>query len=324
MISLEQAHQSIEKRLAEIRFPEEPSNLYKPVQYILSNGGKRIRPSLVLMGANVFTDDLTPALNPAIAIEIFHNFTLLHDDLMDNSLMRRGRDTVHVKWGSNVAILSGDVMSILANQYISDVSNEILDQVLEVFNHTALKVCEGQMMDMEFEDRIDVSVDEYIHMIELKTSVLIAASLQIGALVGGASEKQAFELYEYGRLLGIAFQLQDDLLDSYGDSKTFGKKIGNDILTNKKTFLMISALENAGPEDQKELRLWLEKKQYDPVQKIREIKKIFDNCRIRELTTTKINDYFRSSLGKLNIINVEDQRKSVLRDFANTLMKREM
>jgi geranylgeranyl diphosphate synthase type II len=264
MISLDEAQQIIEKNLAEISFPDNPVNLYGPVEYILSNGGKRIRPSLVLLGANLFSDDVQPAVNPALAVEIFHNFTLLHDDLMDNSLIRRGRDTVHIKWNPNVAILSGDAMSIIANRFVSKVDSKILPDVMEVFNRTAIEVCEGQMMDMEFENRNDVHVDEYLRMIELKTSVLIAASLQIGALTGGASKQDSVQLYEFGRSLGIAFQLQDDLLDSYGDVEKFGKKIGNDIITNKKTYLMISALDNADDDDLYTLNLWLEKDKFDP------------------------------------------------------------
>ena len=324
MIGLTEAQQLIEKKLAEISFPKEPRNLYHPVQYILSNGGKRIRPSLVILGANVFTNNLDEAINPALAVEIFHNFTLLHDDLMDNSRIRRGKDTVHIKWDPNIAILSGDAMSIIANQYVSRVNSRVLPDVMEVFNRTAVEVCEGQMMDMEFEDRQDVQVDEYIRMIELKTSVLIAASLQIGALVGGASREESFELYEFGRYLGIAFQLQDDLLDSYGDIEKFGKKIGNDILTNKKTFLMISALENATREDLRELKHWLKKEQFDPEEKIVAVKKIFDNYNIKELTLKKIHDYFYASRTELSKINVKQERKSVLLDFSDNLMKRQM
>ncbi|MGC9342390.1 MAG: polyprenyl synthetase family protein [Bacteroidales bacterium] len=324
MLSLEDARLRIEQKLKETSFPEKPELLYDPVKYILSNGGKRIRPALVLLGANVFTDDIDPALDPAISVEIFHNFTLLHDDLMDNSKIRRGRATVHEKWNPNIAILSGDAMSIIANQFVSKVKAEILPDVLEVFNRTAVEVCEGQMMDMAFEEREDVTVDEYIRMIELKTSVLIAASLQIGAFTGGANKTQAFELYEFGRLLGIAFQLQDDLLDSYGDTEKFGKKVGNDILTNKKTYLMISAMERSNEEDRVRLKDWLNKENFDPEEKVREIKKIFDNCSIKELTLQKIKEYFDAALNELDKIDVPDVRKKVLRDFSDNLMKREM
>lgn len=324
MLSLEDARLRIEQKLKETYFSEEPALLYDPVRYILSNGGKRIRPALVILGANVFTDDIEPSLGPAMAVEIFHNFTLLHDDLMDNSKIRRGRATVHEKWNSNIAILSGDAMSIIANQFVSRVKPEILPVVLEVFNRTAVEVCEGQMMDMAFENRDNVTVDEYIRMIELKTSVLIAASLQIGAFTGGAGKTQAFELYEFGRLLGIAFQLQDDLLDSYGDTEKFGKKVGNDILTNKKTYLMISAMERSNEEDRTKLTAWLSKDKFDPDEKIREIKKIFNNCNIKELTLQKINDYFDSALTELDKIDVPEARKKVLKDFSHNLMKREM
>lgn len=323
MLSLDDALKLVEEKLQEITFPEEPGNLYDPVRYILSNGGKRIRPALVLLGANVFKDDVKSALDPAMAVEIFHNFTLLHDDLMDNSKIRRGKETVHLKWNPDIAILSGDAMSIIANQYVSKVSPGILPRVLKVFNQTAVEVCEGQMLDMSFETRDEVNVSEYIQMIGLKTSVLIAASLEIGACCGGASELQAKELYQFGKFLGIAFQLQDDYLDSYGDTETFGKKVGNDILSNKKTYLMISALEKVNEEDKKKLTDWLTKKDFDPDQKITEVKKIFDKYGVGDFTRSKIQEYFNSAMAKLEKIEVEPERKMVLKEFAGELMGRE-
>ncbi|MBE0655086.1 MAG: polyprenyl synthetase family protein [Bacteroidales bacterium] len=324
MLSLEDAGILIEKKILNLQFPDNPRELYDPVRYILKIGGKRIRPSLVLLGANMFNDNVEEALDPAIAIEIFHNFTLLHDDLMDNSRIRRGQETVHIRWNPNIAILSGDTMSILANRYVTRVRPEILPQVLETFNQTAVEVCEGQMMDMNFENRGDVSVDEYIRMIELKTSVLIAASLKIGGMVGGASEKQAHEIYEFGRHLGIAFQLQDDLLDTYGETRTFGKKIGNDILTNKKTFLMISALENADSLNLEKLNEWLKREKFDPEEKVKDIKTIYDACGVKKLTLEKINEYFEASMHELEKISVPDDRKIVLKTFSENLMKREV
>lgn len=324
MLSLKDAGILIEKKILNLQFPDNPRELYDPVRYILKIGGKRIRPSLVLLGANMFNDNVEEALDPAIAIEIFHNFTLLHDDLMDNSRIRRGQETVHIRWNPNIAILSGDTMSILANRYVTRVRPGILPQVLESFNQTAVEVCEGQMMDMNFENRGDVTVDEYIRMIELKTSVLIAASLKIGGMVGGASEKQAHEIYEFGRHLGIAFQLQDDLLDTYGDTRTFGKKIGNDILTNKKTFLMISALENADSLNLKKLKEWLKREKFDPEEKVKEIKTIYDACGVMKLTLEKINEYFEASMHELEKISVPDDRKIVLKTFSENLMKREV
>jgi geranylgeranyl diphosphate synthase type II len=324
MLSLEDAGKLIEKKILNLQFPDNPRELYDPVRYILEIGGKRIRPSLVLLGANLFNDNVEEALDPAIAIEIFHNFTLLHDDLMDNSRIRRGQDTVHIRWNPNIAILSGDTMSILANRYVTRVRPGILPQILETFNQTAVEVCEGQMMDMNFENRGEVSVDEYIRMIELKTSVLIAASLKIGGLVGGASEKQAHEIYEFGRYLGIAFQLQDDLLDTYGDTLTFGKKIGNDILTNKKTFLMISALERADSVNRVKLKEWLKREKFDPEEKVKQIKAIYDTCGVMKLTQEKISEYFKASLQELEKISLPGNRKIVLKTFSEKLMKREV
>lgn len=323
MLSLNDALKLVEESLEEISFPGEPSQLYDPVRYILSNGGKRIRPALVLLGANVFKDDVKCALDPAAAIEIFHNFTLLHDDLMDNSRIRRGKETVHMKWDPNIAILSGDAMSIIANQFVSKVPPEILPRVLKVFNQTALEVCEGQMLDMSFETREKVSVAEYVKMIGLKTSVLIAASLEIGAYCGGASDMQANELFQFGKHLGIAFQLQDDYLDTYGDTETFGKKVGNDILSNKKTYLMISALEKVQGNDRKNLDNWLIRKDFDPEEKIREVKNIFDKYNIGEHTSAKIQEYFNSAMARLEKMDVESGRKMVLKEFAGELMRRE-
>lgn len=322
MLSLEEAQKRILAELEHIQIPSEPGNLYAPVEYILSNGGKRIRPSLVLLGANVFSDDVSEALSPAVGIEIFHNFTLLHDDLMDHSAIRRGKKTVHLKWNPNIAILSGDVMSIMANEFISKVDERHLRSVLAVFNRTALEVCEGQMMDMDFETRDNVSINEYLEMIRLKTSVLIAGSLEIGAITAGAGEKSARELYEFGLNLGLAFQLQDDLLDSYGDTGTFGKKVGNDILTNKKTYLMISALQLASPSDLTRLKNLMEQKETEPSLKIQAVREIFDIYNVKSLITEKINSFFNLALQQLDKLEVPEERKSVLRSFSYDLMKR--
>ncbi len=322
MLSLNDAQKLVEEKLEKLTFPEEPSDLYDPVRYILSIGGKRLRPALVLLAANVFSDDTGDALDPAVAVEIFHNFTLLHDDLMDKSKIRRGKETVHEKWDSNIAILSGDAMSFISGSYVSKVNPEILPKILEAFNRTAVEVCEGQMLDMSFEKKDGVSVPDYLKMIALKTSVLIAASLEIGAYCGGASEIQAGELYEFGKYLGIAFQLQDDYLDTYGDTLTLGKKVGNDILSNKKTFLMISAMEQAGEDDLQKLNKWLSEKNFDPEEKIREVKGIFDKYDIESLTKAKILEYFNSAMAKLEKMDVDAERKMVLKKLAGDLMER--
>ncbi len=323
MLTLKEAGNIIEKALKNTDFPEKPENLYEPVKYILSNGGKRIRPSLVLLAANVYTNNYLKALEPALGVEIFHNFTLLHDDLMDNSPIRRNKPTVHEKWESNIAILSGDAMSIIASQYITKVDDSILRQVTDHFNSTAVEVCEGQMMDMDFENRWDVTVDEYIRMISLKTSVLIAAGLKIGALIGGAPEKEADILYNYGLNLGIAFQLQDDYLDSFGDSGTFGKKIGNDIVTNKKTYLMINALKLSDRNDHLRLTELLSTENIDPAQKISEVLSFFKKYGIKEKTQSEIRNYFNKAVSCLNNIEVPDRRKELLRQFPEMLMKRD-
>ncbi|MCF8381431.1 MAG: polyprenyl synthetase family protein [Bacteroidales bacterium] len=323
MLSLEDAQIRIKKEIEIIDLPLVPKDLYDPVRYILSLGGKRIRPALVLLGANLFSDDISSAVNPAIGIEIFHNFTLLHDDLMDNSVIRRGKETVHIKWSPNISILSGDVMSILAGKYISKTNSPNYKDIQDTFNRTAIEVCEGQMLDMDFERRTDVSIQEYLEMIRLKTSVLIAASLEIGALAGGADKKSAAELYEFGLNLGLAFQLQDDLLDSYGDTKTFGKKVGNDILTNKKTYLMITALNNSKPEDKARLLDILGWTTIDPFKKIDAVKAIYDACSVKALTIDKINQFFDLALQKLENINIEDDRKIVLKKFSAELKGRE-
>lgn len=323
MLSLKDAQIRINKEIDNIDLPDEPLSLYNPVKYILEHGGKRIRPALVLLGANMFSDDIKPAIDPAIGIEIFHNFTLLHDDLMDNSEIRRGRETVHIKWSPNVSILSGDVMSILAVKYVAKTEAPLLSDILSTFNRTAIEVCEGQMLDMTFESRLDVSISEYLEMIRLKTSVLIAASLEIGALAGGAEKKSAQKLYDFGLNLGLAFQLQDDLLDSYGDTGTFGKKVGNDILTNKKTFLMISALNNSSAEDKALLLEILAQENFDPDRKIKSVKSIYNKCSVKHLTIEKINQYFELALQKLEDIELEDERKAVLRKFSLELKERE-
>lgn len=322
MLSLKQARNIIEDELIKLEFPENPKELYQPVEYILSLGGKRIRPSLVLLTASIFSDDIKPAIGPALGIEIFHNFTLLHDDLMDNSEIRRGKATVHIKWNPNTSILSGDVMSILAGKYIGKTNTPFLKSALESFNRTAIEVCEGQMMDMDFELRNDVSIEEYIEMIRLKTSVLIAASLELGAITGGATKEHSKNLYDFGLNLGLAFQLQDDLLDSYGDTKTFGKKVGNDILTNKKTYLMITALSNTSDEDHNSLLKLMSQESFIPEEKISQVKNIYDKYDVAVITRNKIDDYFKKAQLNLNTISIPEDKKAVLRQFSSELMGR--
>lgn len=323
MYTLLEARNQVEKYLETLKIPDAPKELYEPVEYILSLGGKRIRPALVLLSCDLFAGSLETALNPAVAIEIFHNFTLLHDDIMDRSEMRRGNPTVHIKYSENVAILSGDVMSILASRLINQSPGAVLHTVHDVFTRTAMQVCEGQQMDMNFEEKLTVTEEEYLKMIELKTAVLIAASLNIGAILGGASNKDADELYEFGRNLGLAFQLQDDLLDTYGDPILTGKKVGTDILDNKKTFLMISALNLGNGEQVAELKLWLSKKDFDREEKIKAVKQIFDQLNIEKVTKQKMQEYFQAAIAILKNLNRPEESKSELYNFAEFLMQRD-
>jgi geranylgeranyl diphosphate synthase type II len=323
MYTLSEAQKLIEKHLSNIKFPEDPPELYEPVNYILSIGGKRIRPALVLLACDMFAGSVDSALHPATAIEIFHNFTLLHDDIMDKSEMRRGKQTVHIKWDDNTAILSGDVMSILASRFMNEAPGAVLRGVHNVFTRTAIEVCEGQQLDMNFERRLTVTEEEYLRMIELKTAVLIAASLKIGAMLGGAAEKDAADLYNFGRDLGIAFQLQDDLLDAYGDPELFGKKPGMDIVDNKKTMLMITALRDANEVQKKELTGWLTARDFDADEKVSAVIQLFDALHVKEKVNREINSYYQQALESLNHLNTPMERKTEMFAFAEYLMERQ-
>ncbi|MDF1573735.1 MAG: polyprenyl synthetase family protein [Bacteroidales bacterium] len=322
MYTLLEAQNLVEKHIQNLNIPDTPPELYEPVRYILSLGGKRIRPALVILACDLFSGEVASALIPAVAIEVFHNFTLLHDDIMDRSEKRRGHPTVHIKYNENVAILSGDVMSILASRLMNQAPGAVLSTVQEVFTHTAMQVCEGQQMDMNFEELIRVSEEEYLTMIELKTAVLIAASLKIGAILGGSSQRDSEDLYEYGRNLGIAFQLQDDLLDTYGDPALVGKNPGTDIVDNKKTFLVIQALELASASQKEELIEWLTGMQFDREEKISAVISIFDALSIKELTEKRIRLYYQEALASLDKLNRPKERKSELYNFASFLMNR--
>jgi len=323
MYTLAEAQNLIENHLKNIKIPAIPVELYDPVRYILLTGGKRIRPALVLLACDMFAGSVDSAMHPATAIELFHNFTLLHDDIMDRSELRRGQETVHKKWNENIALLSGDVMSILASKFINESPGAVLRNVHEVFTRTAIEVCEGQQMDMNFESKLTVREEEYLKMIELKTAVLIAASLKIGAMLGGAPEKDAEDLYDFGRDLGIAFQLQDDLLDTYGDPAVFGKIPGMDIIDNKKTILMISALRDANKEQKEELTFWLNAKDFEPDKKVAAVVHVFDLLNIKSKVEKMISSYYKTALESLNDLNSPNERKTELLSFAENLMKRE-
>ncbi len=318
---LRRIHSYIEK----LPYMHEPEGLYEPVEYVLGLGGKRIRPVLMLLAYNLYREDVDRIFPQAAGIETYHNFTLLHDDLMDKADMRRNKPTVHRKWDENTAILSGDAMLILAYQFMmQDCPAGCMKEVMGIFGRTALEVCEGQQWDMEFESRTDVSVDEYIEMIRLKTSVLLAGSLKIGAVLGGASEKDAQLLYDFGIKMGLAFQLQDDYLDVYGDPAVFGKKIGGDILCNKKTFMLITALAHAGSGDRIELEKWIDAADFEPDQKIRAVTDIYNKVGIAEMCNQRISAYYEEGLRLLDEVEVDSALKVNLRDFVCGMMKRKL
>ena len=304
----------------------EPKELYDPVKYILSNGGKRIRAVMTLISANMFTNDLSHAIAPALGMEVFHNFTLLHDDIMDEATIRRGIPTVHLKWDENTAILSGDAMMILANQLIAQAPVTVLLPVLQTFNKTALEVCEGQQYDMNLEQTNistnDISESEYLEMIKLKTSVLIGASLKIGALCGGASLEQAELLYQYGLNIGLAFQIQDDLLDTFGNEADFGKRIGGDILEGKKTYLLIKALERASKEESTVLKSMINDSNIGEIDKIETIKGIYLATGVKELAETKIESYFEKAQTFLNQLSLNDDNTKAIKELEASLKKR--
>lgn len=302
---------------------KEPKELYAPISYIMQLGGKRLRPVMVLYAHNLFNDSIDEALPVAMAIEVFHNFTLVHDDIMDNAPIRRNQPTVHEQWDNNVAILSGDAMQIVAYKYLCGVNTSILKPLIDIFNTTALEVCEGQQYDMNFASRNDVTLPEYIRMIELKTSVLVAASLKMGALCGGSTEKDAQNMYEFGRNLGMAFQIQDDYLDVYADQDVFGKTVGGDIAENKKTYLLIKAMELAQGEDKNILDRAIRNQIADLEIKIEMVRGVYDNLGIASIAQKAIADYSNRAFCFLDAVNVDESRKTMLRALAVELMKRE-
>ncbi|TAJ15271.1 polyprenyl synthetase family protein [Marinilabiliaceae bacterium JC017] len=323
MYIIKDLQEMVQRKLNLLELVKEPVGLYEPIDYVLSIGGKRIRPALCLAACQLFQENnLEQAMYPALGLEIFHNFTLLHDDVMDNASVRRNKPTVHMKWNANTAILSGDAMMIKATQFIAMCPNEVLKSVLDVFNQIALEVCEGQQLDMEFEERDDVSVEEYMNMIRLKTAVLLAGSLKVGAIIGGASSEQADLLYEFGENIGVAFQLQDDFLDVYGDEKSFGKSIGGDIINNKKTFLLINALKEATGSLKTELQKWICVKEFDPAEKIKTVTAIYNDLKLPEQSKKEMSGYFDKAISALNKIEGNKEIKEDLKRFAHKLIER--
>jgi geranylgeranyl diphosphate synthase type II len=323
MRKLEDLQELISVAVDKLEFPVHPAELYEPLSYILSIGGKRMRPALLLMSCDLFGGDVEAALSPALAIEVFHNFTLMHDDIMDNAPLRRGRVTVHEKWNQNVAILSGDVMLIEGYKLMMKVPDHLLRQILDIFNNTAVGVCEGQQIDMDFEQRNDVAIDEYIEMIRLKTAVVLGGALKIGALIGGADDKDADLLSNFGECLGIAFQLQDDILDVYGDPEKFGKQVGGDIICNKKTYLLIKALELAKGTTADELAHIIANTLFINEDKVKAVKAIYDSLDVRQQAEAEMQTYTDKAFEALDAINLPEEHKQYLRDFADGLMVRE-
>lgn len=320
MKSFDELLQQFEAHFAVRHFPADPSTLYDPAQYILKLGGKRVRPVCVLMGNELFDEIHIDTFHAATAVELFHNFSLIHDDIMDKAPLRRGMETVHAKYGEPTALLAGDAMFVQAYVYLSKIKSESLQKILPLFNKTAMEVCEGQQLDMDFEQRPTVSIDEYLKMITLKTSVLLAGSLQLGSILGGASVGNQQHLYEFGKNLGIAFQVQDDYLDAFGDPAKFGKQVGGDIIANKKTFLMIHALETATAEQKSEL---LELMQTNPADKVDKVLQIFKSAGVDEWAMQLKHQYLQIAMQHLEDIAVMSKRKQPLQQLANFLIQRD-
>lgn len=324
MYNWEQIRDILNKFIAGLEIEKEPKELYTPITYTLSQSGKRLRPVLLLMAYNMYKDNIEEALYPAVAMETYHNYTLIHDDVMDRADMRRGMPTVAAKWGDNAAILSGDTALVLAYEFIAKASDDKLRALLSLFTKTAKEVGEGQQYDMEFETRDKVSEEEYLEMIRLKTSVLIAACLKMGGILADACKEDLENLYSYGETMGLAFQLQDDMLDVYGNSDVFGKKIGGDIVCNKKTFLLVKAMESASPEQLKEIKDWMAKDKFDEKQKIAYFTNLYNELGIRDLCEERINMLFAQCDGYLGNIALPHDKKVALKSFVDTLLNRNL
>lgn len=324
LYSASQLLEKINAYLAQMPYSRAPQGLYVPIEYELSLGGKRIRPVLMLMAYNLYKENVDTILPQAAGLETYHNHTLLHDDLMDKADMRRNKPTVHRKWSENAAILSGDAMLILSYRLMSDCPKDKLHEVLRVFTETTMEICEGQQWDMEFETRLDVTVDEYIEMIRLKTSVLLAAALKIGALMADASQADSEMLYDFGIKMGLAFQLQDDYLDIYGNPEVFGKKIGGDILCNKKTYMLITALKKADAVQREELERWLTVVDCHAEEKIEAVTRIYNDIGVDKCCEQIVEDYYNQGLAILERLNLSAERKAVLKTFVCSLMGRKV
>jgi geranylgeranyl diphosphate synthase type II len=312
----------VDRALINLSYNTEAPKLIDPIKYVLSKGGKRLRPVMTLMSCNLFTDKIDEAIMPAIGIEVFHNFTLVHDDIMDQALVRRGLPTVHQKWNANQAILSGDVMAFVANECMIQAPATSLLKVFRIFNKAAVEVCVGQQLDMDFEKAAIVREKEYLRMIELKTAVLLAASVKIGAVIGGADDRDSDLMYEFGRNLGLAFQIQDDFLDIWGDVKIFGKTPGGDIVANKKTFPLVKAMETATGEQLKQLQEFFSAKETEPAEKISKVTAIYDQLKIKDITEILAYDYINKAFGFLQKVTIDETRKKEMTNLAISLIGR--
>ena len=323
MYTSEELLKKVNEALDNLVYDRQPASLYDPIKYVLSIGGKRVRPVLTLLSYNLYKEDALSIMPQAIGLETYHNFTLLHDDLMDHADMRRGHETVHKKWDANRAILSGDTMLLQAFERVEDCDPAKLPAVFKVFIQTTLEIGEGQQLDVEFETRNDVTEEEYIEMIRLKTSVLLACACKVGAIMADAPADDIENMYKFGEKLGLAFQLQDDLLDVYGNPAVFGKNIGGDITSNKKTYMLINAFNRANDEQRKELVKWVDAKVFDRNEKVKAVTELYNEIGIRELCEQKIEEYYQESLVYLAKVNVIDERKKELKAYAAEMMKRQ-
>lgn len=323
MYSHSELKKIIDRAIINLSYNTEAERLIDPVKYILSMGGKRLRPVICLMSLNLYSDHIDDGIMPATGLEVFHNFTLVHDDIMDQAPVRRNMPTVHTRWNANQAVLSGDVMAFIANECFLQTPAEYLAKVFRVYNKAAVEVCAGQQLDIDFEKTTIISEEEYIRMIELKTAVLLAASAKIGAIIGGADDRESDHLYEFGRNIGLAFQIQDDLLDSYGDARIFGKISGGDIVANKKTFLLVKALEIADPDQLKKLHELIQGTDIGADEKVREVIGIYDSLDIRTLTGNLANEHIELAFSQLERVNVKRERKEELERMAYSLIGRD-
>ena len=323
MNSAEEIRKIIEHQIEILDIDRTPEMLYKPIRYALGSGGKRMRPVLTLLSCEAFSDQWQSAINAAMAIEVFHNFTLLHDDIMDNSSMRRGKPTVHCQWNDNTAILSGDAMSILAYEILSKAPSELIVKLLPIFTKVALEVCEGQQFDMDFESCDEVALDNYLEMIRLKTAVLLAGAVELGAICGGASDEDAQLMYEFGENLGLLFQITDDILDTYGNPEIFGKSIGGDIRCGKKTFLLITAMQQASPEQRQHLISLIKDNQIADNEKIESVTKLYNQLNVRKLAEEASDKYFNLAINALRKVSLDENRKNELMEYATRIRYRE-